>query len=111
MVGGAAEQAGQVEPDCVRLTWTPEARADVERLADFLAVHDPVRAAEVELELIEAPKRLPPFPRRGRALAQYRPRDVRELAVGRYLMRYEIASGDMFVLRFFHGREDRFGGA
>jgi hypothetical protein len=32
---------------------------------------------------------------------------VRELRVGRNVFRYELVGADIFVLRFFHAREDR----
>jgi len=92
----------------VSIRWTPEARDDVDRLADFVAAHDPVRADEIEQELSEAPKRLLQFPRRGPRLSEFDSREVREYRVGDYLLRYELAGTDIVVLRFFHAREDRF---
>ena len=89
------------------IRWSREARDDVDRLADFVARYDPVRANEIELELSEAPKRLLSFPRRGPRLSEFDPREVREYRVGRYLLRYELADADIVVLRFFHAREDR----
>jgi plasmid stabilization system protein ParE len=93
----------------VRIRWTRLALADVERLADFVAADDPARADAVERRLIEAPSALRAFPRRGSRLAEFTPRDVREFRVSAYLMRYEVADGNIFVLRIFHAREDRFG--
>jgi plasmid stabilization system protein ParE len=92
----------------VSIRWSPEGRDDVDRLADFVAGYDPVRAGEIEQELSQAPKRLLQFPRRGSRLSEFDPREVREYRVGSYLLRYELACGDIVVLRFFHSREDRF---
>lgn len=89
------------------IRWSSEARDDVDRLADFIAAHDQTLAGEIEQELEQAPKRLLDFPRRGSRLSQYDPREVREFRVGGYLLRYELAGSDIFVLRFFHAREDR----
>ena len=88
--------------------WSPEARDDVDRLADFVAAYDPVRAGEIERELSEAPKKLLQFRRRGPRLSEFDPRDVREYRIGGYLLRYELVGPDIVVLRFFHPREDRF---
>lgn len=90
------------------IRWSPEAREDVDRLADFVAAYDPVLAGDIEQELNQAPKRLPEFPRRGPRLSEFDPREVREYRVGGYLLRYELAGTDIVVLRFFHAREDRF---
>ena len=90
------------------ILWSREAREDVERLADFVASYDPVRAGEIEQELSQAPKKLLQFPRRGTRLTAFEPREVREYRVDRYLLRYELAASDIVVLRFFHAREDRF---
>lgn len=90
------------------IRWSSEARDDVDRLADFVAAYDPIRAGEIEQELNQAPKRLLQFPRRGPRLSEFDPREVREYRVGLYLLRYELAGTDIFVLRLFHAREDRF---
>jgi plasmid stabilization system protein ParE len=94
----------------VIVRWTRRARKDVDRLADFVAAYDSVRADEIEHELSQAPRRLLQFPRRGSRLSEFEPREVREFRVGRYLLRYELAGDDIFVLRFFHGRENRYEG-
>ena len=90
------------------LRWSPEARDDVDRLVDFAAAHDPRHADKIEDELMQAPKGLLQFPRRGSRLSDFEPREVREFRIGPYLMRYELARADIIVLRFFHAREDRF---
>jgi len=92
----------------VSIRWSPEARDDVDRLVDFVAAYDPVRADDIERELTEAPKRLLEFRRRGPRLSEFDPREVREFRVASYLLRYELVGADIFVLRFFHAREDRF---
>jgi plasmid stabilization system protein ParE len=92
----------------VSIRWSIEARDDVDRLANFMARYDPVRAGEVEKELSEAPKALLHFSRRGPRLSEFDPREVREFRIGAYLLRYELRGLDIFVLRFFHAREDRF---
>lgn len=90
------------------IKWSSEARDDVDRLADFVAVYDPIRASEIEQELSQAPKKLLRFRRRGSRLTEFDPREVREFRTGNYLLRYELMGTDIFVLRFFHAKEDRF---
>lgn len=90
------------------IRWSREARDDVDRLVDFVAAYDPVRATDIELGLQQAPRKLLDFPRRGPRLSEFDPREVREYRVGNYLLRYELAGAEIVVLRFFHAREDRF---
>lgn len=92
----------------MRILWSAAAQADLGRLHSFLARHD-LDAADASLDiLVEAPEALLDFPRRGSRLSEFDPREVREFRVGSYLLRYELAGTDIFVLRFFHSREDRF---
>ena len=88
------------------IRWSSEARDDVDRLADFVVAYDAALAGEIEQELSQAPKRLQ-FPRRGSRLSEFDPREVRDLRLGLYLLRYELSGTDIVVLRFFHAREHR----
>lgn len=89
------------------IRWSIEARDDVDRLADFIAAYDLELADRIEQELEQAPRKLLNFPRRGQRLSQFDPREVREFRVSAYLLRYELSGPDIYVLRFFHAREDR----
>lgn len=91
----------------MRLVWTAAARGDLVRLHDFLEPAN-ARAADRAVDMLyEAAQRLPPFPRMGSRLEAFDPREVRRLIVGDYELRYEIQGEVLFVLRIWHGREDR----
>jgi len=92
----------------VRIVWSSAAWTDVDRLHAFLAEHDLDAADAVFDRLANSPTALLNFPRRGPRLSQFDPREVREYRVGNYLLRYELAGTDIFVLRFFHAKEGRF---
>jgi plasmid stabilization system protein ParE len=93
----------------MKIVWSSVAWTDLDRLHAFLAEQD-LDAADAILDLlIQAPRCLLDFPRRGSRLSEFDPREVRELRVGKYLLRYELAGGDVRILRFFHARENRFG--
>lgn len=92
----------------MNIRWSLEARDDVDRLVEFVSVHDPSLANDIERELSQAPRRLLHFPRRGPRLSMFDLREVREYRVRNYLIRYEVSSADIVVLRVFHAREDRF---
>lgn len=92
----------------MRILWSAAAQADLGRLHSFLARHN-LDAADASLDLLPAaPESLLDFPRRGSRLSEFEPREVREFRIANYLLRYELAGTDIFVLRFFHAREDRF---
>ena len=92
----------------MKILWSSAAWADVDRLHAFLAGHDLDAADAAADKLANAPAALLSFPRRGSPLSDFAPREVREYRVGNYLLRYEVAGAEIFVLRFFHAREDRF---
>jgi len=91
----------------VKIFWTAAASADLARLHSFLAPVAPDAAIRIVGQLVDAPNRLTEYPRIGEKLEGYEPREVRRIIVGRYEMRYEIAAGDIFILRLWHGREHR----
>lgn len=91
----------------MRIVWSPEAWADIDRLHAFLAEHDLDAADTVFDRLANSPTNLLTFPRLGPRISEFDPREIREYRVGNYLLRYEVAGTDIVVLRFFHAREDR----
>jgi plasmid stabilization system protein ParE len=91
----------------MNVVWSPAAWVDVDRLHGFLAEHDLDSADAVADKLANSPAELLEFPRRGPRLSEFDPREVSELRVGKYLLRYELTDAELIVLRFFHAREDR----
>ena len=91
----------------MRIIWSSAGWADVERLYSFMADKDLEAADALVDRLADAPLSLVDVPRLGPRLSQFDPREVRELRVGRYLMRYELAEDRIYILRLFHSRENR----
>jgi plasmid stabilization system protein ParE len=91
----------------VKISWTAAATQDLVRLHDFLASVAPEAAARVVQQLAHAPLRLRDFPRLGERLDAYAPREIRRIIVGNYELRYEVAGGEIFILRLWHSRENR----
>lgn len=91
----------------MKLRWTTPAHEDLHRLHAFLAPVSPRAAARVVDRLNAATRRLLQFPRVGARLEQYAPREVRRLIVGDYELRYEIVGELIYIVRIWHGREDR----
>jgi plasmid stabilization system protein ParE len=87
--------------------WSAAAQADLGRIYRFIAQYDFEAAALIFDELIDAPEALVEFPRRGPRLTEFEPREIRELRVRKYVLRYELTGSDIRMLRCFHEREDR----
>ncbi len=91
----------------MRLNWTRKAISDLNRLYQFLAVIN-LRSAVNTLNSIEkAAYSLLESPRIGFRLEEFNPNDVRSLVVGGYVMRYLIKGEALYILRIWHGKEDR----
>jgi plasmid stabilization system protein ParE len=89
------------------IQWTGEAVLDLDRLHRFLAGVNPRAAAQLVANLVEAPSRLIGHPRLGSRLDGFGAREVRRILVGQYETRYEVKADTIYVLRIWHGREER----
>lgn len=91
----------------MKFEWTVPARDDVIRLYHFLAEKNEQAAASVVQSLVNSPATLLLNPRRGEAVADYEPREVRRCIIGSYEMHYELKSDLLIILRIWHQREER----
>jgi plasmid stabilization system protein ParE len=91
----------------VRIVWSTPAYRDVDRLQTFLAESDLELSERLADLLGQAPQKLRTFPRRGPLQSGFSDREVRELSVANYRIRYEFRGEEIIVLRIFHSREDR----
>ena len=89
------------------LFWTHNARKDLERLITFLAGVSPRAAKRITIQLVKAPSILLKMPRLGTSVERYLPRDIRKLISGNYVFHYELTPDTIYILRIWHGREDR----
>ena len=90
----------------MRLVWADEAISDLVRLRAFIEPFNPDAAARAMHMIAVAPERLRDHPRLGPRV-QNANGEVRRLVVGRYEIRYEIRDETVYILRVWHGREDR----
>jgi plasmid stabilization system protein ParE len=91
----------------MKINWTSKALSDVTRLYEFLQSVNQPAAVRVVQSLTQAPDKILEHPRLGIKLEEFEKREVRQLFIGDYEMRYEILTGDIFILRIWHVREDR----
>ena len=91
----------------MKVRWTRDGFADLERVGAFLESRSSAVAARTIDQLVRTPFRLSEHPRMGMRLEAYLPREVRRLIVGDYEVRYEIAYDVVSILRIHHVLEDR----
>jgi plasmid stabilization system protein ParE len=91
----------------VRVGWTSESLGDVARLHAFLAEVNKSAAARIVRSFTAAARQLREHPRSGEVLEEFAPGEVRRLIVGPCEMRYELTAQAIFILRLWHGHDDR----
>jgi plasmid stabilization system protein ParE len=90
----------------MKLIFSRAAVHDLVRLRDFIAHHSPEAAQRVAQRLRETIQRLVDTPQIGRPVANM-PGEIRELIFGKYVVRYEVRQQYLYILRIWHGKEDR----
>jgi plasmid stabilization system protein ParE len=93
----------------VRLEWSADALADLDRFARFLRRQHPQLARIVADEIIEKAQVLTAHPRLGRPIAgreEYR-QIVLQVLNAAYIFQYRYNGARLVMLRVFHGRESR----
>jgi plasmid stabilization system protein ParE len=73
----------------------------------FLVEVNRSSAAKIVRSFTVAARQLWEHPRSGEVLEEFAPREVRRLIVGPYELRYEVTEQGIFILRLWHGHEDR----
>lgn len=93
----------------MKVEWSADALADLDRFADFLHRHHPSLAPLVARGLIEKTELLERFPKAGRRIGgsdEYR-QVVLQILNAPYIFQYRFDGTRVLILRVFHGREMR----
>jgi toxin ParE1/3/4 len=88
----------------MRLRWTEQAADDLERIADYLLLHAPDRAADLIRAVYGAPSTLLAFPSRGRPGKKEGTREL-VLTPLPYIVVYAVRGDVIFVVRILHGAQ------
>lgn len=90
----------------MKLVYTEEAIADLKRLREFIAVHNPSGAARIAAELVGKIQLLQDFPAMGSPVEMAPvPDSVRDMIFGKYVVRYSVHTNAIIILRVWHGLE------
>jgi plasmid stabilization system protein ParE len=93
----------------MKLEWSDQALADLDRFADFLHREHPRLATRVAAEIIAKARLLSEHPQLGRPIAghrAYRQIVLQVLGAG-YVFQYRFDGERLVMLRVFHSREER----
>ena len=93
----------------MKIEWSDDAIADLDRFADFLHERHPSLARRIAAEIAEKANLLAERPHLGRPIggrAEYR-QVVLQVANAAYIFQYRIDGDRLVMLRVFHGREVR----
>lgn len=90
----------------MKLVYTEDAIADLQRLREFIAIHNPSAASRVAAELVGKLELLPDFPKMGTPVEMAPvPGSIRDMVFGRYIVRYSIHVSTIIILRVWHELE------
>lgn len=90
----------------MKLVYSAEAIADLVRLRDFIAAHNPPAAARIAQQLLQRIEHLRKFPLIGVNVAQAPVAgSVKDFVFGNYIVRYAVQSDSLCILRIWHHLE------
>lgn len=92
----------------MKLAYSEQTIADLNRLRAFIAEKDPAAAQRVGLELVQRLEKLRLHPQMGRPVALApNPDTIRDAIFGKYIVRYSIHTKTVLILRIWHHYEHR----
>ena len=93
----------------MNVRYSREAVNDLRRLREFIEVKNPRAAKKAASTLLKGIAQLKNFPLLGTKVDRApNPEAVRDLVIGNYLARYLVHETELYVLRIWHQKEDRF---
>lgn len=93
----------------MNVRYSREAVNDLHRLREFIEVKNPRAAKKAAFTILKGIAQLKDFPLMGTKVDRApNPEAVRDLVIGNYLARYLVHETELYVLRIWHQKEDRF---
>jgi len=89
----------------IRLQFTQSAQRDLIRLREFIAAKNPQAAKRISERLKQSIQRLMDQAEMGINVKELP--GVQDLISGDYIVRYTVLECDIYILRIWHGKEDR----
>ena len=89
-----------------KVIWTETALNDLKEIFTFILKDSPTYARRVGNGIMEASRKLDPFPRCGRVVPEFQEENIRELIYGVYRIIYQIREDVCYIVAVIHGRRD-----
>ncbi len=91
----------------MKIKYSLEAVEDLQRVVEFVEVKNPFAARRLAIDIQEGVEKLKLFPDIGLpVLNAPDPKQIRDLYVSNYTVRYLIAEENKFILRIWHDKEN-----
>jgi len=91
----------------VRITYSPEAVGDLQRVVEFIEPKNPFAARRIAIDIQEGIEKLKQFPLIGLPVINaFDPEQIRDLYVNNYTVRYLVESKRIHILRVWHNKEN-----
>ncbi len=87
-----------------QVNWAPEALADVEGIASYIARDSAVYASVVTEKILDAARKLDLFPLAGRVVPEFQNEKFREKFVYSYRLVYRVEENLVTVIAVIHGK-------
>ncbi|MHB8708489.1 MAG: type II toxin-antitoxin system RelE/ParE family toxin [Desulfuromonadales bacterium] len=87
-----------------RVTWSPQALADIEAIAAFIEQDSPFYARAVVTRIVAIARQIAQFPLEGRIVPEMRDASIRELFVFSYRVIYRVEGESATVVAVIHGK-------
>lgn len=89
----------------MKLQFTQSAQRDLIRLSEFIAIKNPQAAKRISQQLKQSIQGLMDQPYMGVNVAELP--GAQDLISSDYIVRYIVLDNDIYILRIWHGKEDR----
>lgn len=94
----------------MKVRYSPEAIADLQRVVEFVEVKNPFAARRIAIDLQEGVDKLKHFPQIGLSVSRASdPEQIRDLYIDSHTVRYLIANEIIYILRIWHSKENEKG--
>ncbi len=91
----------------MKIIFSREAIRDLQRLRQFITVHNPAAADKVAKRLRKAINQLVDFPLIGVPMNNDLGLPLRELIIDNYVVSYAVSTERVHILQIWHGKEKR----
>jgi len=93
----------------MNIRYSLEGVEDLRRLREFIEESNPAAAQRAAAAILKGLSQLKSFPLLGTKVSRApNPESVRDLVIGDYLARYLVHEKEIYVLRIWHQKENRF---